>query len=332
MPDPLVVRIMREHKAAILAREEAVMQEMAARWLTIEQALQTEMEALALEVSLMAEQGQVINKAITMRLKRTQSLLWQARAETGKYVNWAAEKIAELQTALAEQGLANAAEAIGVIYSEAGMVGTGFNVLNVGAVENMIGLAGDGTPLLKYLQSVHAGAADGMIDALIDGVARGIHPLKVAKEMANGLGRKGLQQAMNTARTEMLRAYRNASLQQYQESGVVSGYRRISARDGRVCAGCLFSDGMLIESLDSFDEHNLGRCTSIPVVIGAEDASLFENGTDWFQKQSEATQRSILGPGRYEAWQNGASLKGMFTHVDDPTWGGSYVPTPVGQL
>jgi len=139
----------------------------------------------------------------------------------------------------------------------------------------------------------------------------------------------GLQQAMNTARTETLRAYREASLMQYRNSGVVSGYRRMSARDDRVCPGCLFTDGMLVEDLFSFYEHNQGRCTAVPVVIGAEGASEFENGTEWFLRQDEETQRSILGAGRYEAWQEGARLEDMATLEMDPTWGGAYVPTPV---
>jgi hypothetical protein len=306
MPDPLVVQIMREHKAAILAQEEAAMQEMAARWLMIEKALQAEMETLAMEVALMAANGQVINKAVIIRLERMQKLLFQIRAQTGQYAQWADEAISGWQSTLAGLGLTDAADGIMSVLSEFQIVAQ-FDRLNISAVESMIGLAGDGSPLTRYLQAVHPAAADGVMEALINGVAQGIHPIKIAQEMANGLG-MGLQQAMNTARTETLRAYRNACLMQYDASGLVVGYKRISARDERVCAGCLF-----------------------PVLRDGAEPN-WQSPYDWFEGQSATTQESILGPGRFEAWQNGASLESMVTRTEDPIWGGAYVPTQVNQL
>jgi hypothetical protein len=329
MPDPLVVQIMREHKAAILAQEEAAMQEMAARWLMIEKALQAEMETLAMEVALMAANGQVINKAVIIRLERMQKLLFQIRAQTGQYAQWADEAISGWQSTLAGLGLTDAADGIMSVLSEFQIVAQ-FDRLNISAVESMIGLAGDGSPLTRYLQAVHPAAADGVMEALINGVAQGIHPIKIAQEMANGLG-MGLQQAMNTARTETLRAYRNACLMQYDASGLVVGYKRISARDERVCAGCLFTDGMFVESHSEFEEHNQGRCSMIPVLRDGAEPN-WQSPYDWFEGQSATTQESILGPGRFEAWQNGASLESMVTRTEDPIWGGAYVPTQVNQL
>jgi hypothetical protein len=329
MPDPLVVQIMREHKAAILAQEESAMQEMASRWLQIEQALRSEMETLALEVARMAEGGLVINRAVVIRLERMQRLLYQIRAQTGQYTQWADEVITGWQSALAELGLSDAADGILSVLHEFQIVAQ-FDRLPISAVESMIGLAGDGSPLARYLQAVHPTAADGVMDALINGVAQGVHPMTIAEQMANGLG-MGLQQTMNTARTETLRAYRNASLMQYDASGLVVGYKRISARDERVCAGCLFTDGMLIEDLSAFDEHNQGRCSMIPVLKDGAEPN-WQSPYDWFEGQSATTQESILGSGRFEAWQNGASLESMVTRIEDPIWGGAYVPTPVGEL
>ena len=329
MPEPLVVQVMRAHKASILAEEDAKMDEMARRWLKIEKSLQSDLDALALEVARMKEKGEPIERAVIMRMERTQRLLYQARAETGKYVQWAGEFIADYQGELAEQGLAHAQDAIMAVFKE-WQVAAGFDRLNVGAVESMIGLAGDGSPLSYRLRDVHPAAVDGVLDALIDGVAKGIHPTKIAKDMANGLG-LGLQRAMNTARTESLRAYRNATLMQYEASTVVMGYKRISARDSRVCAGCLFSDGMVTQDLSEFAEHNQGRCSMVPVVIGVPEP-MWQSPVEWFEGQSATTQESILGSGRFEAWKNGAALQDMVKRVDDPTWGGAFVPAPIGEL
>lgn len=329
MPEPLVVAVMRANKAAILAQEDSKMEEMARRWLQIERGLTSDLQALALEAARMKDDGQVINKAIAIRIERTERLLYQVRSETAKYVQWADGFIGGYQGELAKQGLDHASEAIGAILKEHDLRTT-FNRLNARAVENMIGLAGDGSPLETYLRNVHSGAVDGMLDALVDGVARGIHPKKIAEMMADGLG-VGLQQAMNTARTEALRAYRNATLMQYQASGLVVGYKRISARDERVCPGCLFTDGEVYDDLSQFDEHNQGRCTAIPVLQGLPEPK-WQSPTDWFETQSETTQESILGTGRFNAWKNGASLESMVKRVFDPIWGGAFVPTPVGEL
>lgn len=329
MPEPLVVEVMRAHKRAILAEEDAKMEEMARRWLKIEKGLQGDLDALALEVARLKEEGKAVEKAVVMRMERTRRLLFEVRAETGKYAQWADEFIGDYQGELARQGLEHAQDAIMAVFKE-WQVAAGFDRLNADAVESMIGLAGDGSPLSYWLRDVHPAAADGVLDALLDGVARGIHPTKIAKDMANGLG-LGLQRAMNTARTESLRAYRNATLMQYEASNVVMGYKRISARDARVCAGCLFTDGMVTQDLSDFAEHNQGRCSMVPVMIGVPEP-MWQSPTEWFEGQSATTQESILGSGRFDAWKNGAALQDMVKRVDDPTWGGAYVPAPVGEL
>lgn len=329
MPEPLVVEVMRAHKKDILAQEDAKMKVMARQWLKIERSLQSELDALALEVARLRDEGKAVEKAVVMRLERTQRLLFQVRAKTGEYAAWAEGTISDYQAVLAKQGLEHAQDAIMAVFKEY-QVAAGFDRLNVDAVESMIGMAGDGSPLSRWLRDVHSAAADGVLDALIDGVAKGIHPTKIAKDMANGLG-LGLQRAMNTARTESLRAYRNASLMQYEASNVVMGYKRISARDARVCAGCLFTDGMVTQDLSEFAEHNQGRCSMVPVVIGVSEP-MWQSPIEWFEGQSATTQESILGTGRFEAWKNGAALQDMVKRVDDPTWGGAFVPAPVGEL
>lgn len=329
MPDPKVVQIMRAHKRDLLVQEERKMEEMARRWLEIEESLSDDLAALALEVAQAKADGQVINRATLVRMDRMTKLLFQVRAETGKYVTWADSFIAEYQALLAEQGLEHAVEAIVTSLQEYGL-GISFDRLNVGAIESMIGLAGDGSPLEFYLRNVHQAAADGIIDALLNGIARGISPRKIALDMANGLG-LGLQQAMNTARTEVLRAYRNATLMQYDASGLVIGYKRLSARDSRVCAGCLFTDGQVYQDLSHFDEHNQGRCTMVPLLQDIPEPT-WQSPFDWFAQQEESVQQSILGARRFDAWKNGASLENMVKRVEDPIWGGAFVPAPVGEL
>jgi SPP1 gp7 family putative phage head morphogenesis protein len=150
--------------------------------------------------------------------------------------------------------------------------------------------------------------------------------------MQDGLA-GGLDKALTIARTEQLRVYRAASQEQYRASGVVTGYRRLSAHDDRVCAGCLAADGEELSSDVDFEAHPNCRCTLVPICAGVEPPQ-WTAGGDWFEEQDEETQRNILGPGRYELWQNGgvSDFRQFATRVQNETWGGAVVPTPVGAL
>lgn len=329
-PDPLVIIRLREFKLALLAQEQGVLEEMAARWVQVEKSLEAEINGVVYEVAALAENGEMPDAAKLAKLQRYQRLMWQLRAGTADYVNWADEKITAQQASLGEQGLQHAVQAIRAVYIGSGAVSPNFDVLPVDAINTLIGLAGDGSPLINYLRQIHGQAANGLTQALIDGMAKGLNPSVVAQQMVDGFG-IGLQTAMNTARTETLRAYRLSSLMQYNASGVVNGYKRLAAHDGRACIGCLFTEGEFYESLGEFDEHNQGRCTPVPVVAGVQQPNWL-SGTDWFLTQNEETQQSIMGSGRFEAWKNGADLADMVKRVSDPVWGGAFIPTPVNEL
>jgi SPP1 gp7 family putative phage head morphogenesis protein len=330
LPDPLVVQIMRAHKADILAQEEDIMRNLSSRWVRMENSLEAQMTALAAEIQESLKSGQVPSAALIRQHERYARFVYQAHGEMKNFIEYAGENISKYQEISIELGITNASDAIRAVYQQAGMIGSYFDILPKGALETLIGLAGDGTPLSQYLRRIYGDATDGLLQALIDGLAQGMNPAKIAEMMRDGFG-MGLNHALNTARTESLRAYSHASLEQYRNSGVVNGWKRLARHDGNTCAGCLFSEGERFDNEAEFEEHNQGRCMAVPCVEGIDDP-IWTSGKDWFEAQDEETQRSILGQGRYDAWQNGASLDDMVTRVSDPVWGGAFVPTPVEQL
>ncbi len=101
-------------------------------------------------------------------------------------------------------------------------------------------------------------------------------------------------------------------------------------------------------SLDeTLDEHPNGRCSMIPKTkswadilgpLGIDTSDIpdtspdIQSGSDWFDGQSEATQRAILGP-KYEAWSNGDfTLDDVVGHASDPVWGSSIYEKPLKEL
>ncbi len=325
---PLVVDAINNHRAALRAREAAAMAEQARRWLGVERALQAQIEALALEL---AQNPATATMGQLARSRRYQALLEQTRDELRKYTTYMDSTVTAGQRSMISTAIQHSATAVNAVATEAQIV-VPFNRLSVSAVENMVGLAGDGSPLRAVLNDAARAGPDAMAQELVNGIALGRNPVAVARRAIRlGLG-QSFTRMQTVARTEQLRVYRETTLQSYGASNVVIGYKRLSARDDRVCPACLMADGQQYPIGHGFDEHPNGRCALIPVLANVTPVR-FQTGQEWFTQQPEATQRRILGAGRYEAWRDGrASLDDMVTRIDNPTWGGSLHPTRVRDL
>jgi len=328
MAEPLVVQVMRRFKAGLLAREREQMRRMARRWLEVAQALEGEIEALAAELAgagqaLGDPRGAAVWKLYKM--ERYQRLLARTRAEMRRWQEYAEGEITGQQRELARLGVREAQAAIRAAAR------VEFNLLPVEAVEAMAGLTAEGSPLWTLLQRSWPDAVEGLTKALMRGVALGWSPRKTAKAMQAGLGR-GLERTLKIARSEQMRAYREASREQFRQSGVVSGYQRLATKDARTCLACLMADGELYSVDETLRDHVSGRCTMVPVVAGMAPLA-WQTGREWFEAQPAAAQRTMMGPGRYQAWQDGKfGLEDLVTVTQDATWGEQVRPTALRDL
>lgn len=328
MAEPDVIRVMREHKRALLLREQEQMAEMAQRWLQVENALGAELNLLARELADEQDVGRSISAAKLARMERYRALLLQLNREVREYAGYAEGLIHRQQLSWARLGIEHASQAISASYPT---VGAFFDRLPIEAIEHMVGLAGDGSPLGKLLKATFPDAAAGLTEALIQGTAQGRNPTVVARAMAQGMA-SSFNRMLVIARTEQLRPYREASRQQYIKSGVVEGFYRLSAHDSRVCPACLMAEGEFYSLGETLREHPQGRCTMVPKVIGLP-ATRWQQGADWFKQQDEARQKAILGPKRYQAWRDGKfDLDQIVTVKSSSTWGDSVTPTPLSEL
>jgi len=330
---PLVVLEGLEFKANLLAREDAQTEKLTRRWLAMERRLLPRFEALALEAANWQAAGGIVTRSTLTSMPGYQVFLAQTTDELNQYTAETDETITDEQKILIALGILYAILLIRTYYETFGLPILPFPALTPAVLEYLAGLAGNGSALRILLAEAFPEAVDAMIEMLVQGIALGKPPAQIAKEMAEAFG-IGLTRALNIARTEQLRVYREASLAQYRESGVVAGYMRLSARDNRVCPACLFlDDGKTVYPLNvPFEEHPQGRCIPIPVLIGVPVVQ-WQNGMDWYLAQNEQMQKSILGKGRWEAWQAGEfELADVIKHVDDETWGGSFVPKALRDL
>lgn len=303
------------------------MQAAAARWIGVETALNAQVDALALEL---ANAGTPTWGQLT-RSRRYAALRQQINAELDKYAGYMDDTITRGQRNMAVMALEHSARAIDAVATEAGIV-VPFDRISIAAVEDMIGLAGDGTPLRAILDDAARGAGDALGQQLVNGIALGKNPITVARQaMRLGLG-QSFTRMQAISRTEQLRAYRTSTLESYRQSRVVRAYRRLSAHDRRTCLGCLFEDGKTYELETDFAQHTNCRCTLLPVLANVPPVQ-YETGRDWFVNQPVEVQRDMMGPSRYEAWNKGKiSFDDMIQRNYSPRWGGAITEKSVQAL
>lgn len=326
-PEPLVLRVLREHRIALDAMEATVMRDMGTRWLFIERRLEADMSALAGEFTRRAA-TETVTQQMIWRSDSYKILQAQIAEEIKKYnKDYAVGYISQSQEQYARLGIRSAQDAITASYTD--MIAA-FNRINVGAVQSMIGFAGDGSPLYSLLKRDLPLTADAIANALINGIARGLGSVATARSMADGLG-MGLDRALLIARTENSRAYRTASVEQYRQSGVTRGFKRL-VKKGTACLGCLFRDGETFSIASQLDDHPNGKCMAIPLVEGVNDPK-WEKGTDWFKNLPPERQREILGDKRYGMWKAGTiSLDDMSGKTHSNVWGDAPRVVPLSEL
>lgn len=322
MPRSEVERAIEAHRERLLLRDRAAMQAMAKRWLEVEQALEARVMLLAQQASERRADGRPASAREIYEMEHYTRLLAQARAETRKYAEWAAKQIEGLQELAAEGGIAMARDTIRGTYLDAGKVPARFDLLALEAVEVMIGLAGDGTPLNRLLMRDFAESAARMTQTLIESTAMGRNPRETARLMQEDMA-GNLNRALTIARTEQVRAFRTAATEQMKASGVVEGWIWRCALQDRTCLACLAMDGQRFGLDEELNDHPNGRCFKQPIIKGLEPLGA-ESGAEWFARQSKATQRAMMGPQRYEAWKAGAFVFGSLAgRSESAEWGAS---------
>ena len=322
-----IVEIMEEFNRLLSERESAQWIAMGRRWKELESTLSIYMQQLAEQIDLRRTNGLPVNKNSIYQMERYKDLLHQVFGESKKYESYASGLISQEQLAYGELGIRAAQQAI---MSSAGY-SVMFNRVNVAAVQNMAGITADGSPLFDVLakRALAPEMAAGITNKLIEATGLGYNPVKTARMMADGLS-QGLTKALTIARTEQVRVYRQASLDQYRESGVVSQWQRHAAKSERTCLVCLALDGQIQNVSDLFASHPNCRCYTVPIIKGAEYTPL-QSGQDWLVNKPAEYQQKILG-NYYDLYRQGTPLKAMVNVIDDPTWGPTLRTVPVKDL
>lgn len=333
-PSPLFQQADR-FRNALLNNERKAASAMVQAWGTSWQRLNVEVRALAESVALQRAAGKEPSKDDILRLEHYRALIPQAETELRRLIPYAETTILQQQQAAVDAARTNAPAliqaALPIPDELKAQVNLQFNRLPVEATQSLVGVLQDGSPLADLLAELGPATQQGFSDALVTGLVAGFGPAKIAENVRDAFG-LGLNRALNISRTETLRAYRAATIMNYQaNSDVVKGYRRQSALTVRTCPTCWALHGTWWPLDAPFDEHNSGRCTAIPDtkslaelgITGVPETPVeVARGVDVFNTMTEADQRAILGPGKYDLFKAGKiTLADMVQQDTHPRWG-----------
>lgn len=315
MPD--IYATIAAFQGQVAAREQATASRIVSYYANVFQRIEHSRQLLEASIVDAQNQGVVISPSWFFQQDRLDELKRQAAMEVARFAQYADE--------VTKQGMAgmiqDAQDHASGLFRQMGVAGTWAD-LNEGAIQALLGAASRGSPL----QTLFAGLAPGMDDAItqriVTGLALGQNPVTVARGLRDVLN-VPLHRATTIARTEQLRAYREASRASYRRNrDLVNGWTWISAKDKTTCPACWAMHGSHHPLDEPMAAHPSCRCTMIPDVEGA--TLVIPPGSQDFDHLSPADQRAILGPGRYEEYRSGRQRLEDFAHIHhDPLWGDS---------
>jgi SPP1 gp7 family putative phage head morphogenesis protein len=136
----------------------------------------------------------------------------------------------------------------------------------------------------------------------LQGVVRGQNPRKIAEEMRNDLN-GGYYRCERLARTEMIHAYNESTLQSYRDYNVKE-YQFVCGLDERTCPDCGALDGEHFRIADKIEGVNYPvmhpncRCTTIPYFARDE----FDSESTRVARDSEGESYDVPDNMSYSEW------------------------------
>lgn len=329
MPD--IFNVAERYRRELLAREREAAGEMVRAYGLAWQRIKGQLDNLCQQIAEAKERGENVTPSWLVQHDRLEALQRQVEQEIARFVQFVEGRIIDEQAEAvrAAQAHSESLLAAGLGEPPPGVMVT-FNRLHTEAVTDLVGFLQDGSPLRTLLDELGPEASQQVRRALIAGLATGQNPRVIARRVRQALG-GNLARALRIARTEVLRAYREAAWRTYEANAdVVKGWVWHASLSHRTCPACIALHGSFHTLDERLSGHPNCRCAMIPVTKTWEELGFkgvpesqieVESGEDWLAKQPDDTQRQILGP-KFPAYKAGKiTLKDVVGYREDPRWG-----------
>jgi SPP1 gp7 family putative phage head morphogenesis protein len=307
-----------KHRRALIARDEQTLKALSSLYDDARKRINEKLKALELRMVEHEATGGVVSEAWLKTEFRYITLIQQIETEMAALSPQAVRLTQAAQADVLALGNAHAIEQIGL------QVGVSFNKLPVEALRAFAGLSSAGSPLRTLFDEFGAQTSNNIRRALFSGIASGQGARETARHLRGLLDGNGAR-ALTIARTETTRAYRVAAQRTMEESGIVTGKRRVAAKSLRTCASCLSLDSHIYPLDAAIDSHPNCRC----VFVAWVDPKLRtfaiperETGEQWLRRQSPEDQEKVLGIAGAAAYRGRRlPLRAWVGETDSQRWG-----------
>ena len=187
------------------------------------------------------------------------------------------------------------------------------------AIQKLIGRTQTGKSLTNFFGRFQPVIADRARQSLIEGFTNGESSDAIARRMAEATGAEKFR-FLTVSRTETVMAYRNASLEFYDNAGI-NEYRFLSALDARTCLICWRLHGTVWKVKTKPNIHVNCRCVICPVL---KNDPPFKTGIELFGNLEKGVQKQILGKSRFDLFEKGARLDSFVGAKTSNEFGQSY--------
>jgi hypothetical protein len=297
---------------------------LATEYAKLDKMIGSELKELSKEIETLRVAGQPIPVSLIHRQQRYQQLMVQIDERTEALTEFVQGKTAKLISATSKFTMDNIKKFIDMAAKEVGLEGAFWMHLDEKAITAF--------SLYRsqiYFKKINAGMAERVKDKLLYGLATGKNPMVIGGLIKQEIG-KSLAYSTMVARTEMLRAEREATRYSYAESKVVKKWAWKAMPTA--CPVCQAMNGMEFPIDEPMNDHPNGMCQMVPVSLTWDEIAEKPTGItevykpaspdENFSKLSEEKQKAILGP-YYEFWKgSGGKLKLQdMVAMQDTKWG-----------
>lgn len=332
-----VTEIATRFRRDLLSLNNEALKEVAAAFAAAHRRVQVEWERLGREIELAQARGEEIGPSWLFQYDRLGALKRRLELETRTLYDYLAGKVTSQQAAAVDLGVQYARESL-----RAQVEGL-FTYPDPDALRAAVGFMRDG-PVREVLERRAGALADELARTIQAGIILGRNPREIGREIRDVFGLRTAH-AMTLARTEALRAYRDAAWQaMIANADVVRGWVWHAHPSKRTCAVCLARHGSFHRIAEPFNSHPNCRCSPVPVThewrelfpgSRAKETALKQvwDGNAFFMRLSAEEQIEKLGFRRFllHRFQR-LPLQGLVTSYRDPKWGIQYKLIPVAGM
>lgn len=326
-------------RKAMLRRDKQTLRELTTAYRSAYKFIKRDAEKLLDKITRAQEAGESVSPFWLSQEARYRSLLIQIQKRINTFANGANGHIAAAQTDLVAMGSADALNLIALSFPPE--VAAAFDLLPSRALDNLIGVLSDGSPLADLLGELGPEAQRMISQTLINGLASGMPIRKIARGINQALGHN-LTRALTISRTEVLRSYREASIETYRANqDVLTGWRWTASYSARTCAACFAMDGTEHSNNESFASHPNCRCTPVPITRSWRDLGIpidepareYSDAEAWIRSQPVSVQEGIFGKEGYAAFRDRkVTLQDFVGEKIHPRWGTTRYVRPIGEI